>query len=43
MIHLGEKPFAASLLTFAGVFEVGKAHLAHEGLGSGDEAVFQHD
>ena len=42
MVELGEEPFAASLLTFPGVFEVGKAHLAHEGLRSGDQTVIQH-
>jgi len=30
------------LLALAGVFEVGKAHLAHARLGSGGEGVFQH-
>nr|WP_078820921.1 TIGR03756 family integrating conjugative element protein [Pseudomonas synxantha] len=42
MIHLGEEAFTACLLTFSGVFEIGKAHLAHEALGSGGETVFQH-
>ena len=37
-IHLGKEPFAATSLKFAGVFEVGKAPLAHAGL---DEGIFQ--
>ncbi|WP_236326689.1 hypothetical protein, partial [Pseudomonas poae] len=32
--------FAACLLTFSGVFEIGKAHLAHGRLGSGGQAHF---
>ncbi|WP_236326914.1 hypothetical protein, partial [Pseudomonas poae] len=31
---------AACLLTFSGVFEIGKAHLAHGRLGSGGQAHF---
>ena len=40
LIHLGEEALAACLLAFAGVFEVGKAHLAHGWLGSGGQAYF---
>lgn len=40
LIHLGEEAFAACLLTFSGVFEIGKAHLAHGQLGSGCQAYF---
>ncbi|NNA05138.1 hypothetical protein, partial [Pseudomonas lundensis] len=32
--------FAACLLALAGVFEIGKAHLAHRRLGSGGQAYF---
>ncbi|WP_282374606.1 MULTISPECIES: hypothetical protein, partial [Pseudomonas] len=31
---------AACLLALAGVFEIGKAHLAHRRLGSGGQAYF---
>ena len=40
LIHLGEEDFAACLLALAGVFEIGKAHLAHRRLGSGGQAYF---
>lgn len=40
LIHLGEEAFAACLLALAGVFEIGKAHLAHRRLGSGGQAYF---
>lgn len=40
LIHLGKEAFAACLLAFVGVFEIGKAHLAHGRLGSGDQAYF---
>lgn len=40
LIHLGEEAFAAYLLVLAGIFEVGKAHLAHGWLGSGGQAYF---
>ncbi|WP_206197462.1 hypothetical protein, partial [Pseudomonas viridiflava] len=40
LIHLGEKTFAACLLTLAGIFEIGKAHLAHGRLGSGGQTYF---
>jgi hypothetical protein len=40
MIHLGEEPFATGLLALAGVFNVGKAHLAHAQLGSGGQAYY---
>ena len=40
LIHLGEEAFAACLLALAGVFEIGKAHLAHGRLGSGGQAYF---
>jgi hypothetical protein len=29
LIHLGQESLPARLLAFAGVFEIGKAHLAH--------------
>ncbi|WP_218015261.1 hypothetical protein, partial [Pseudomonas syringae] len=32
--------FAACLLALAGIFEIGKAHLAHGRLGSGGQAYF---
>ncbi|WP_278449554.1 hypothetical protein, partial [Pseudomonas lundensis] len=35
-----EEAFAACLLALAGVFEIGKAHLAHRRLGSGGQAYF---
>ncbi|WP_415639798.1 hypothetical protein, partial [Pseudomonas floridensis] len=38
--HLGEEAFAACLLAFTGVFEIGKAHLAHGRLGSGGQVYF---
>lgn len=40
LIHLGEEAFAACLLALAGIFEIGKAHLAHGRLGSGGQAYF---
>lgn len=40
LIHLGEEAFAACLLALAGIFEIGKAHLAHGGLGSGGQPHF---
>jgi len=39
LIHLGEEAFAACLLALAGIFEIGKAHLAHGRLGSGGRAI----
>ena len=41
VIHLGKEPFAATSLKFASLLEVGKAHLAHARLGSGDKGIFQ--
>lgn len=38
--YLCEEVLAAWLITFAGVFEVGKAHLAHGRLGSGGRSIF---
>jgi hypothetical protein len=40
LIHLAEEAFAACLLAFTGVFEIGKAHLTHGRLGSGGQAYF---
>jgi hypothetical protein len=42
LIHFGKEAFTAGLPALAGVFKVGKAHLAHAWLGSGGESVFQH-
>jgi len=40
LIHLGEEAFETCLLALAGIFEIGKAHLAHGRLGSGGLAHF---
>jgi hypothetical protein len=40
LIHLGEEAFAAGLLALAGIFEIGKAHLAHGQFRSGGQAYF---
>lgn len=40
LIYLGEGAFATCLLALAGIFEIGKAHLAHGQLGSVGQAYF---
>lgn len=41
LIHFAKEAFS-DLLTLSSVFNVGKTHLAHGGLGAVDERVFQH-